>query len=130
MRLVIPTFDQLDYEKKIDPQGQVFEHWTHFGQLHSAEDRPAVVINHGEIKMWYCRGQLHRDGAPAILEKYGAVQHWMHLGRMHRKDGPATIDGDVISWWWRGDRCETIESWARLSKCDPELFVKLKLEYG
>jgi len=148
------TLNQLEYSKFVDAIGRDHEAWRWAGALHSVDDHPSVIIDHGREIMWHAYGQRHRaNGGPAWIKDFGTTQAFYFLNALDRKDGPAMIcngdkkwyhhnnlhraDGPAIErasgeieWWWSDKPYGTIDEWYEHSCIDPELFVLLKLEYA
>jgi hypothetical protein len=74
------------------------------GQLHSFDDKPAIVFPNG-TKMWYKNGAYHRDNDnPAIVHSDGTKSWWKN-GKNHRDNGePSFIyfNGDM-AWFFNGN---------------------------
>jgi hypothetical protein len=85
--IIDTTFIAGDSTKWIDKQGNCHR-----------EDGPAYIGNGGQVKYWYCHGQLHRTDGPAI-ETPGVTQ-WLINGITHREDGPALIRDGLPSLYF------------------------------
>jgi len=152
MTLYTPiSIDDLAYS--FDPKTGK-EKWEWGGQLHSVNDHPAVkYINNNECQ-WYSHGLRHRDETigPAWILPKSSINIYYNLGNIHRNNGPAWIDPNykkwyvndelhrtdgpaieynngMVEWWWKG-KSYMFDGWADISKCDPEIYMILKLKYG
>lgn len=91
------------YTDEIDEYGT--HHWYKNGELHSLEDKPAVIWANGNQE-WFFEGKRHRlEDKPAIIMANG-FQEWYFEGKRHRlKDKPAVIWADGTQWWYFEDKC-------------------------
>jgi len=67
------------------------------GWLHSVDDAPAVVTQHG-ARFWYNHGLQHRKGGPAVEMTNGDREWWVNgrrISALLASDEPST------SLWWR-----------------------------
>lgn len=114
--------------------------WYKHGMRHREQcDGPAFVAGTKGTFKWYNMGVLHRTDGPALVTLLG--WEYYNYGKLHRTDGPAR---DMQSswrnahthththepeWFYNGKKHDFV-TWAEISKCESELFVLLKLEYG
>jgi len=85
------------------------------GELHSFDDKPAVVYDNGD-KWWYKEGKLHRVGGPAVDWTNGA-KGWYKEGYFHRIDGPACECSDGSEeWFYEGKeiKCNSTEEFLKI----------------
>lgn len=50
--------------------------WYKYGELHREDDLPALIAKplvHGEFRIWYKNGLIHRIGKPARITKIGTI---------------------------------------------------------
>jgi len=71
-------------------------------ELHSFNDKPAVVFNDG-TKCWYKKGRFHRIFGPAIEYKNGNKK-WYKKGEFHRIAGPAIECSDGYKEWYKNGK--------------------------
>lgn len=146
------THDDLDYTVSRNGYSDR-EEWRLNGSLHSIDDNPSVIVNREKEIRWHKFGDLHRDehNGPAWISKH--IQIYYNLGNIHRVHGPAKIEKNILTWythgvisrndgpaientygkdewWYAGKSFLDINDWAKVSNCDPELFVMLKLKYA
>ena len=70
------------------------------GIVHSWNGRPALEW-YG-AKIWYRKGERHRDVGPAV-EFVNGFKQWFRNGMRHREGGPAVEwSGGTKEWWQNG----------------------------
>jgi len=67
-------------------------------QLHSFDDKPAIIMTNG-TKYWLENGLWHRLDKPAMITNDG-IKCWFKKGLLHRDNGPAIILADGTSYWY------------------------------
>jgi len=72
-------------------------------ELHSFNDKPAIVYNNGNL--YYCNnGKIHRNyDKPAVIDADG-TKCWYKEGKLHRLRGPAIEWSDGEKEWWYDDQ--------------------------
>lgn len=100
----------ITFTTKIDEVGTVYT-YNASGQLHSFDDRPAIVYESSGAQYWYKNGKLHRDrDKPAVIDREGA-QYWYKNGKFHREgDKPAIVYSDGKQLWFKNDKQYTPQS--------------------
>ncbi len=71
--------------------------------LYHRDNGPAIEDYLAGTKIWYCRGQRHRDDGPAATYRGGDFT-WFRHGMVHREDGPAKVVNGRRSWYLNGKR--------------------------
>jgi hypothetical protein len=80
----------------------VFERTWHLnGQVHRAEDLPAVIADNGD-KEWFKLGVGHRDDDKPFMECANGDILWGKCGELHREgDLPAIIESNGDKYWYK-----------------------------
>ena len=74
--------------------------YNEFGELHSINDEPAMILESGE-KRWYYRNLLHRENKPAVNIP-GYENQYFFMGKKHRENGPAIENIEYEEYWING----------------------------
>ena len=74
--------------------------YNEFGELHSINDEPAMILESGE-KRWYYKNLLHRETGPAVTIP-GYENQYFFMGKKHRENGPAIENIEYEEYWING----------------------------
>lgn len=104
-RLIDDRAFQLENNSFQEGPGLNTKVWRSGNRLHREFDQPAVIGRSG-TKMWYRRGQLHRNykKGPALIDPFLNRTQYFHRGKLHNPEGPAHIGIDSKEYFDNGIR--------------------------
>lgn len=80
------------------------------------------------MRVWYCKGIIHRDDGPALTTRYGK-NYWYRNGCYHRDDGPAiTDDRNGAKYWYRDGKLYDIVVMSRSKNGENIVFNQSRID--